>query len=423
MSRRIVIAAVLGFALAPVVAAAPPALGQLPDPGSSQSGADAVRSPVLPLPPGRVASPQGPAANPLSANIPPPIRDLDGPTVGAPAAYWGEFEWLLWATTGEHLPPLATVTPSAAGSAGVAIGDTRLGGGDRSGFRTRAGLWLSDHQTIGIEAEFYFVGQVSHDLAAGPSSTDTITRPFVNATTGSPGAFVVSAPGVASGSVTGTLTSFVYGAGIHGLLNLDSSTNGRVDLIIGYRFLDLTDQLTLNTSSVGLTNQPGLPAGSRLQIADQGRTENVFQGARFGLAGEQQLGMWSISGRGSLALGFTSQATRLEGDRLLTNPGGGEVALPGGFLSPAPATQPPQRTLFAVMPELGIRGGLQLTPCVRAFAGYDVIYLSSVARAGDAVNLTALPATSTAAPSPIIPTTHGSAFWMQGVSLGVELRF
>jgi hypothetical protein len=282
---------------------------------------------------------------------------------------------------------------------------------------------LSDHQTIGVEAEFFFVGQVSHDLAAGPSSTDTISRPFVNAATGTPSNFVVSAPGVASGSVTGTLTSFVYAAGVHGLFNLDSSSNGRIDFLIGYRYLDLSDQLTLNTTTTGLTNQPNFPAGSQLQILDKWRTENVFHGTRFGLSAEEQLGMWSISGRGSLALGFTSQATRLQGGRLLTAPGGEETALPGGFLSPAPATQPPQRTLFAVMPELGVRGGVQLTSWARAYAGYDVVYLSSVARAGDTVNLTALPATSTAAPSPIIPATHGSGFWMQGVSLGLEVRF
>jgi hypothetical protein len=65
--------------------------------------------------------------------------------------------------------------------------------------------------------------------------------------------------------------------------------------------------------------------------------------------------------------------------------------------------------------------GYNLTPNFRVTVGYDLLYWSVVARPGEqisrSVNLTG---TTPAAP---VFTFHESDLWVQGISIGGDLRF
>jgi hypothetical protein len=132
--------------------------------------------------------------------------------------------------------------------------------------------------------------------------------------------------------------------------------------------------------------------------------------------------------RASVALGGNRQVTDIEGSTVITPPGGPPQTTSGGLLALPSNIGHYERTEFAVMPQVGVRAGVQLTDHVRVYAGYDFLYLSDALRAGDQidprVNPTLLPPVR-AGVGPAVPayTPQSTDFWMQGVNVGLQLRF
>src|SRR5262249_46513396 len=86
------------------------------------------------------------------------------------------------------------------------------------------------------------------------------------------------------------------------------------------------------------------------------------------------------------------------------------------------------RDEFTVIPEMQLKVGYGLTPSLRTYVSYSLLYWSSVARPGDQVDRVVNPlqnvllgGTGTLAPParPAVPFNL-SDLWAQGVSLGVE---
>ena len=79
------------------------------------------------------------------------------------------------------------------------------------------------------------------------------------------------------------------------------------------------------------------------------------------------------------------------------------------------------------MPEIGFTLGYDLTPRLKATAGYTLLYWSNVARPGDQIDLNV---DSRQFPPPhdgdgTKPefALHTSDFWAQGLNLGLDYRF
>ena len=92
---------------------------------------------------------------------------------------------------------------------------------------------------------------------------------------------------------------------------------------------------------------------------------------------------------------------------------------------------------FAVLPEVGFKVGVDLTDRLGIYAGYDFIYLSSVVRPGDQIDLRASPsflpsydfATQKAVPGvgggirQPVPLYRTSDYWGQGFNFGLQYRY
>ena len=84
---------------------------------------------------------------------------------------------------------------------------------------------------------------------------------------------------------------------------------------------------------------------------------------------------------------------------------------------------------FALIPEFEFRAGYNITPRLRAFAGYTLIVWPNVARAGEqidpVVNPAFLPPPIPGAGGPLRPAFPNrlSTLWVQGLSLGLEYRW
>jgi hypothetical protein len=336
-------------------------------------------------------------------------------------------EYLLWWTKGDKVPPLITLGSASDFAAGLPAGSTALpgsvtvfGGSDynadaRSGGRFMAGLWFGDDHLLGIEGGGFFLASQSRTTAvSGTAGSPIIARPIFNIVTMSPDVEFVSEPPPASlsGTAAGSVRNSFWGGEINLRSNVWCGCRCNVDAIGGYRFLGLDDNLVVAES----LSRPGFT----FQSFDAFSTRNRFNGGQLGLEAELRRHRWSLDLDAKVALGGMSENATLLGG---TTSSALAAPLPGGLLTLGRVGSF-HRDRFAWSPDVGVNVGYNFTDHIRAFVGYDFLYLSSVLRAGDQVDTRVNPFL-VAGVGPANPpfAFHGTDFWAQGVNFGLEFRY
>jgi hypothetical protein len=364
---------------------------------------------------------------------------------------WVTGEYLLWGIKDTHLPPLVTMstTPNANGIIGVGDTTVLLGGGDFdigmfSGGRFSLGGWLDRCQTWGLEGSFLFLDQRSNVFGTGGDGTPgsaTVARPFINAVTGAQTSELVAAPGLLAGTVVVAQTSSLIGAEANARWrNNGGPTCGglcyRLDLLAGVHYLELRESLgiTENLSiAPGFLTQQGILGPATILVHDQFKTTNDFYGGQVGADFELRRGGWFLDVTGKLALGTVRQTVNINGTTTFIQNGVISGPFAGGLLA-QPGTNIGQfgRNKFAVLPEIGIKLGFNVTESLRVFAAYNFLYLSSVVRPGDQIDPRVNPALLLKGFGPIsVPAAVAhpafnfkeTDFWAQGASFGFEYRY
>jgi hypothetical protein len=233
-----------------------------------------------------------------------------------------------------------------------------------------------------------------------------------------------------AGNIGVSSSSRLEGAGLNGVANLCCSCCSRVDLLAGFRYLELREGLGIMEN---LAVSPTVPTigGSTLAVTDQFDTRNRFYGGQLGARAEYRRGNVFLNVAGSVALGTMHEETDIQGSTIITAPGGARTTLAGGVLALPTNSGHFSRDRFAAVPEFDINVGYQLTRSFRAFVGYSFLYASNVIRPGDVidrtVNLTQLPSnlgpgtlTGPARPAVVLKDTE---FWAQGANFGLEFRY
>jgi hypothetical protein len=375
---------------------------------------------------------QSPA--PVSANEPAIVIGADAPYPPG-RGLWIGADFLLWAAKGDRLPPLLSASTAGtprdqAGILGtpgtvVLFGDERVNDELRPGFRVRAGAWLDDCCTCGIEASLFYLDPAGDSLTAG--GPGIVARPFINAATGLPDAQLVNFPGVLDGRASVSADSTVWGGDLSALHVITCDPCCRVALLAGYRFLGLSDTVTVSEDLVAAAQAGPVEPGTRFQVQDHFRTTNSFHGGVLGLRGEYERGRVMLRGTASVALGKVHQTIDIAGNTRITLPAQATTSLPGGILALQSNSGRFEHDDFAVLPAVGVSAGYRLSSRLQVFAGYDFLYLSRVTRPGDVIDVTVntalIPPPTTGGPSrPAVQGGH-SDYWLHGLSLGLEWRF
>jgi hypothetical protein len=367
--------------------------------------------------------------------------------MGCADRFWVSAEYLLWWTRTAQVPTLVatgpgTIVDPTTGAFMVPITQPVVGGSfgqtQHSGFRVGAGWWFSDSQCRGIDARFFFLSPNGTTFATDSNQFPVLARPFVNVNpaTGALPADVIAAPMLASGAVAVNLQNSLWGAEVNYRRNLLCSPCARLDALVGYRFLNFKESLSISEGAIitpgGLLT--GVVPSTAAFATDQFRTDNSFHGGQIGLAGEIRRGRWSVDGRASIAFGTVFQTADIAGAQVQLLPTGVAV-FPGGLLAlPGANIGHFSQTKFAVVPEVGVNLGYYITPCCRVFVGYNFLYLSSVLRPGGVINQNVdaaripnfplpnggAPLPGPGQPSPVLRTTD---FFAQGISFGVQFRW
>jgi hypothetical protein len=336
-----------------------------------------------------------------------------------------------------HLPPLITASPDGTNRSDVGVlgvpGTVVLFGGPVNsnmtvGGRVTAGYWLDCDRCCGIEGYFFQLGAAADHANAG--SPASVGRPFFDAVSGSPNAELVSSPGFVNGTVQASATTgSLVGAGALFRSCLCCGCNYRFESIIGYRYLSLVDNVSINENLTSTDPAQTLaPLGTNVILNDRFHASNQFHGCDFGLTGTYRYNAWTLSATGSIALGATHEHVEINGDTTVTIPGFPPVTSPGGLLALSSNSGSYNRNVFAVVPEVRLQLGYDINACTRIHVGYNFLYWSRVIRAGEQIDLTVNPALlppPLPGASPLRPafSFQGNSFWAQGIDLGVEFRF
>jgi hypothetical protein len=391
---------------------------------------------------------------------------------GPPSCFWVRGEGLLWWIKDSHVPALittgvpgATALPGVLGQRGTTVlfGGSDVDNEERLGGRFSGGFWLNSCQTIGVEGSYFFLGSRSErfdGVSSGALGSAMIARPFFDVLSGAQNAQLVAFPGLASGEIHLASSSRLQGAELNMLCIpccttychtcsdhacLDSAMHNThcspccggnywVSLLGGIRYLQLDEGLGINEIT-GVN--PALPAGSPLfggstiTMTDQFDTRNYFYGAQIGAQAEFCWGRMFVDFVGKAALGVTHEVVDIHGATAITSPAGTTVVTPAGFLASESNSGHFTRDRFAVVPEVGINVGCQITRHWRASVGYTFLYWSSVVRPGDQVDVGLSgaqiptdtrfnPAAGPARPAVLL---RDADFWAQGVNVGLEFRY
>jgi hypothetical protein len=350
--------------------------------------------------------------------------------------WYGDAEYLLWWIKGSRTPPLVTrgsagdPIPGALGLPGTTV---LFGGGSvednpLSGGRVLVGYWFGDQHLLGIEVGGFFLGQQGKNFTATSTGTPILTRPFIDAMTGTETTELVAGPGVLAGTVNVQTRSKLWGYEANLRSNLFAGcTCGFdyfVDGIIGFRGLGLDENIDVNES---LAVIGGTSAGQQFAINDHFGTQNRFYGGQLGLLSEFRCNRWVFDVNGKVALGSTTEMVAISGSTAITPLGGATQTFNGGLLALPSNIGRYDRDVFTWVPELGITVGYQCSDHWKFFVGYNILYWSSVVRPGEqidrTVNTNQLPPPVAGGPNRPLFTYNASDFWAQGVNFGVEFKY
>jgi hypothetical protein len=447
---------------------------QLPAPGDAGKP-----DPKQPAAPADAAAPKDQAAQPQASQSPQaacqnnpnqaPNQDMQKALrrthCGPPELVWLGAGFLLWWTENTPAPgPLVTTGPPGTGgllglpTTRTLFGTNRTGYGTTPGIWVDMGTWLDNCHQWGLQLAGFLLERQAQGVtfASDAAGNPLLARPVIFNTTGNPAASVViSQPAMTPGSVAavaGTaaksgsidITQNLQFAGweLNLLRNLNYTPGWSFQVLGGFRYLDLYENLNISQSSLFLQSEPatsGLPtAGTVQNIADRFTTRNQAYLGQVGADVAWTRGPFWVDLWGKVGMGPNHERVRILGSTTTMVPGGpttiaqgGLLALPGTAVVPGGNFGTHTTNWFVVVPEVGANVGVNVGEHVRLSAGYSFLYINSVARPGTQVNrivnpslVPSLPAfgssSGTGQPSVI---TKQDDFWVHGVRFTLELRF
>ena len=347
--------------------------------------------------------------------------------------FYGRAEYLLWWTKdGPQPTPLVTTGFLNDPSTKVIMGGEDVDFGRHNGARLTLGYWLTDDRAWGVEASGLYLPTVTErqrvSSSGQPRSVDLVV-PFFNPTRGTEAFTNVSLAGAFSGAATERATSRLWGAEGNVVFGLTNPRPFRLELLGGFRYLNLAEGFAFKVSS------PDLPPGpvTVFDTRDAFDANNDFYGGQLGVRGRYDAGRFMADATLKVALGVMRQTVDVAGS-LTTNFFGPAVGtLPGGIFALPTNIGSHSRDVFAVVPEAGINVGVRLTSWATLVFGYTFLYASNVARPGNqidrVVNPSQSPAISLTNPAALNGAARpafkfeGSDFWAHGLNAGIALNF
>ena len=265
----------------------------------------------------------------------------------------------------------------------------------RPGFSLGVGRFLGDTHTHALDANLFFTSDGARTLD-GFAPGLLVTFPAGSGR--SPPRLLAVPPPLDRhlvGTFPATLASRFLAADTNYRHNLLCTPTGRLDALTGYRFAHLQDELYL-----GEPHEPGRGEYRWNRLT----ASNPFHGGQVGLAGEYRGRKWYLGATATTAFGAVFPDVSATGLFVTAQ------AVEGSRFARLAALTAPNRTWFAVLPSVSLVTGRAFGEHLRVFTGYSFRYLSRATRLGEVLN-------------PAVTSVPVDDFWVQSLSLGLELRY
>jgi hypothetical protein len=365
---------------------------------------------------------------------------------GSSHDFWLREEYVGWFAEVGRVPTLVATTPDLASSIVKPLyGDAVYNGDYRSGTWTEIGMWLDCGHTRGIQMDYFFVGQSSSPFFASSDGDPILVRPFTDAITGLPAVQLIAAPGIVVGSISIDNHNSFDGAGIDLRRNLwNCSCNqccggmdqrdgwcgeniNRLDVIYGFRYYGFNDNLEINERLTSIDGGSSVPIGTQIDVRDRFVTQSNFYGLELGVIHQRYVHKWMAEGTVKVDLGDMNQLVAINGSTTVSFPGQPTVINQGGLLALSSNIGDHMHDRFVAIPEFSLRIGYRATERLTFLAGYSLLYVDQIVRAGNQIdtriNPNLIPPVIGGGPNrPLVPF-HRSDLMVQGITLGAEYRF
>ncbi|HJZ92975.1 MAG TPA: BBP7 family outer membrane beta-barrel protein [Gemmataceae bacterium] len=421
----------------------------LPAPGPMLPGTINSGPPIILPPGGMVVPPVLSDGLPPGAVYGPPIPG--GPMLGDPqmpcpvpganntCGWYTSVEALVWWVKSYSAPALASVGPPGSAAALTSTGTSVLFGvnsvdtNPRYGARITLGYWLSPQWAVEVSAFYLRPDRDRQRFLSADFPNQDFGRPFFSLNRHVETSQLIGRPGVVSGYVQFDSESDFYGGELNCRHRLCDWCDNHLDVLFGYRYVYLREELLINEQARALAGAGNL-AGIERAVTDKFQTKNQFNGGQVGAIFQHTHGPWTIDVTGKVALGMTWQRVEIGGS--VTPIGGGVPPnLPGGLLALNSNIGVQKRQTFAVIPEIGLNVGYDVTSRLRLFAGGTFLYWSNVARPGAQIDRTLdearIPDFTLLSRTPIptaasvrpVNQVNSESFWATGFNFGLLYRW
>jgi hypothetical protein len=275
-----------------------------------------------------------------------------------------------------------------------------------SGGRWSLGYWFDFDTRWGWDFTGMVLGRYNQNygITTGPQ---VLSRPFFNVFTGLGDATPVAAPlgnnTQSSGQININLNSQLWGFDSNMKWKLYGDTFWYWGVMLGYRFADLSESLSIATRRFGFRTAPATTvdffgqlftttAGTEVDVNDFFGTHNIFQGGQVGFDFEYAYRRWIFSGFAKCGIGVTHEILNIQGtSALIPTAGAAPNVVQGGLLAVASNIGRSAQDVFAVMPEGKLQLGYRLARNFTISLGYDFEYLSRVIRPLDQIDINVNP--------------------------------
>lgn len=393
-------------------------------------------------------------------DAPPPVPsqvrrswpDLTDDHAGPPEHCWLHADYLLcWIKNGPLPQPLLTTGSLDGGGllgdvdTRVLLGNSSLDYGRASGFRVGGGGWLDERHLWGLEADGFFLERrtVNSAFSSDAGGNPLLARPINDALVDLlPEAVQVAAADAFAGSFALASSSRLWGTEANVVRNLYASPRFRADLLLGFHYLDLDDDLSLLQQTQALAQgqlfflpdatTPSPAPVTALSIADGFHTRNQVYAGQIGMRFEGHAGSAFVRVTGKVGFGPNHETVSIAGSTTATFDSGATQTVPGGLLAlPGTNIGRTNTNPFVIIPQVDVHLGYQMTSWLQLFCGYDFLFINEVARPGNQTNLnvnTALVPSSPTFGSEVGPNeprqlAKKAEFWAQGIQFGIEFRY
>jgi Putative beta barrel porin-7 (BBP7) len=409
--------------------------------------ADRTARPVQPI-----AQVAAPAPTPLPAVEPGPGMD-QAPIGGGCAScnheeadttrWFGSIDYLLFWVRRNPTPPLIQVLPASLANfeatggalppnaATTVFGAQGTDPGSFNGVRAQLGLWLTPDHCWGVDGSYFQLFRTADSYTIASPGVPVLGRGFIDAGVNSASFLRYTTPdGLSTGFISASAPVELYSFDLNVRRQGPSVFTDRVDYLAGVRYLNLRDAVTVDSGAAVRADATAAPFN--IFSHESFRALNEFYGAQVGFDSHSHYGCWTLDLSGKAAFGWVHQQMDISGFATTQQGTAAPVFLPNESILYVQKSNAGRysRDRFAVVPEVMVKLGYQVTPHIRATIGYDIITVTSVERAGAGIDPIVNPSLARFIQVQKESTVRqpafgfsGTDFWAQGLTAGITVTY